>query len=215
MTVVTGFTTAHMQAILNGTVASMAVVGGHLIITKVDGTNVDLGQVQGATGAAGTNGTNGATGPTGPPGTAGVWINGSPNEDNSFVEINPITASYQIVGSIVIPASTITRSVVFYGRIALKALTTQNATYRGSIRDRSDTNSWTSDFCAFNTNTAGLPGKIVMISAPFYLGAGVTKTFDMLVRRETGSGGSTDGDGLLNTFTALVAPSALPSWWAP
>lgn len=66
MATITGLTSAAMQAIVDGTIASGSVNGsGHLILTKHDGTTIDAGNVvgpTGATGAAGTNGTNGADG---------------------------------------------------------------------------------------------------------------------------------------------------------
>lgn len=66
MSTITGYTSAAMQAIINGTVASGSVNGsGHLILTLHDGSTIDAGNVvgpTGATGAAGTNGTNGTDG---------------------------------------------------------------------------------------------------------------------------------------------------------
>lgn len=68
MAVVQSYTKAHMDEILNGTIADAEIVGGHLVFTTVGEDEIDVGNVVGPTGAAGTNGTNGATGATGPAG---------------------------------------------------------------------------------------------------------------------------------------------------
>lgn len=61
MATVTGMTSAAMLVIKNACIISGAVVGGNLILTKVDGSTVNAGAVTGPTGA---------TGSTGPSGTA-------------------------------------------------------------------------------------------------------------------------------------------------
>jgi hypothetical protein len=61
MGTVTGLTAERILEILDGTVESAAVVGGHLILTLHDATEIDAGSVIGPTGATGATG---ATGPT-------------------------------------------------------------------------------------------------------------------------------------------------------
>lgn len=66
MATITGLTSAGMQAIIDGTVASGHVNGsGHLILTLHNGSTIDAGYVVGPQGPAGTNGTNGTNGTDG------------------------------------------------------------------------------------------------------------------------------------------------------
>lgn len=51
---VTGYTAAHMQAIVDATVASGHVTSGHLILVLHDGSTIDAGAVVGPTGPAGS-----------------------------------------------------------------------------------------------------------------------------------------------------------------
>lgn len=71
MATVTGLTAARMQEIIDETIFDGAVVGGHLILTRHDGSTVDLGQVQGEQGVAGPVGPSGPAGAVGPAGPAG------------------------------------------------------------------------------------------------------------------------------------------------
>lgn len=66
MSTITGLTSAGMQAIIDGTVASAHVNGsGHLILTRHDSSTVDAGFVIGPEGPSGTDGTNGTNGTDG------------------------------------------------------------------------------------------------------------------------------------------------------
>lgn len=63
MATVTGLTAERMLEIEGESVVGATITGGHLILTKHDGTTIDAGQVVGDTGP---------TGPTGPMGPAGI-----------------------------------------------------------------------------------------------------------------------------------------------
>jgi hypothetical protein len=65
MATVTGMTAAAMQAILDGTVESAAVVGNDLILTLHDGTPVNAGNVRGDQGIPGPPGDIGTGSPAG------------------------------------------------------------------------------------------------------------------------------------------------------
>lgn len=67
MATVTGYTAAKMQQIINATITAAAIVAGHLILTKGDGSQVDLGNIQGGPGPAGP------TGPAGPAADLAVY----------------------------------------------------------------------------------------------------------------------------------------------
>lgn len=54
MGTITGYTAAHMDALLAGTIASASVVSGNLILTKRDGSTSNAGSVIGPTGATGS-----------------------------------------------------------------------------------------------------------------------------------------------------------------
>lgn len=56
MASVTGYTAERIQEIEDNNIVSAAVVGGHLILTKFDGSTVDAGVVTGATGGVGPTG---------------------------------------------------------------------------------------------------------------------------------------------------------------
>src|SRR4051812_13818385 len=63
MATVTGLTADRMLAIEGASVVDGDIVGGHLILTKHDGSTVDAGPVLGPTGPAG---------PAGPPGLSSI-----------------------------------------------------------------------------------------------------------------------------------------------
>ena len=56
MTTVTGYTSQHMDEIVNKTIVSAKIQGGHLIFTYHDGTTLDVGSVTGPTGPKGADG---------------------------------------------------------------------------------------------------------------------------------------------------------------
>lgn len=63
MATITGLTAARMQEIEDASVVAGAIINGHLILTKHDGTTIDAGPVVGAAGPPG---------PTGPPGSSAI-----------------------------------------------------------------------------------------------------------------------------------------------
>lgn len=75
MATVTGVTADRMQEILDGTIASAAVVAGHLILTRFDGTTVDAGSV---------------IGPTGPTGPASATLDAIGDVDTTGVDIGDV-----------------------------------------------------------------------------------------------------------------------------
>lgn len=81
MATVTGFTADHLVDLTDEMIVAGEVVGDDLILTQLDGTPVNAGNVRGPsgpTGAAssvpGPTGATGATGPTGPQGASGNEI---------------------------------------------------------------------------------------------------------------------------------------------
>lgn len=56
MATITGYTAEKMQEIVDGTIKSAEVVGGHLIVTRFDNTTQDLGDIRGPQGETGPEG---------------------------------------------------------------------------------------------------------------------------------------------------------------
>lgn len=65
MATINGYTKEKLDAIVQSATKSLAIVDGHLIVTREDDSTFDAGQVQGEQGIPGVDGAPGATGPAG------------------------------------------------------------------------------------------------------------------------------------------------------
>lgn len=76
---------------------SAAITNGHLILTRTDGTTLDVGQVVGATGAQGATGATGASGAGSPPGfTSAAIVNGHlilTKSDTTTLDVGQVVGS--------------------------------------------------------------------------------------------------------------------------
>jgi len=199
MGIVNGYTAEHMEQIKNNVIVDGSVIGNDLHLVKQSGAVVNAGNVRGTAGTNGTNGTNGspgAKGDKGDPGTTGVWYAAA-----SPAAINPVDATYKTLGTITIPAVAYARQVCFWGQVSFLGLTTDVAVYRAAIRlGTGSSNSHLPWYCP----TTGLSGAIALSTGPIAIGAGVSPTYNFVVRRDTGSGGQTDGDPAQTKFYGLV-----------
>jgi hypothetical protein len=199
MAIVNGYTAEHMEQIKNNVIVDGSVIGNNLVLVKQSGATVDAGNVRGTPGTNGVNGTNGSPGvkgDKGDPGTSGVWYSAA-----SPAAISPVDSTYKTLASINIPAVSYSRQVCFWGQVSFLGLTTTVAIYRAAIRLGTGSSAshlpW---YCSVD----GLSGAIALSTGPLAIGVGVSPTYNFVVRRDTGSGGQTDGDPAQTKFYGLV-----------
>lgn len=197
---VTAYTADYVQGVLNGLYKTLAVNGvGHLIATKFDNSTTDLGLVKGADG---TNGVKGDKGDTGLPGTAGVWF-----DDNTVQTVDPVDSTYKTLATLVIPSVSYNRYLKLDAQVSLVALSTGVAVYRGAIRDNTSGTPATVSHLPWYCTAVGLSGHIPVKTRPIFVPSGTAKTYIWTIRRDSGSGGQTDGDELLTNFSCFATPA--------
>lgn len=121
-------------------------------------------------------------------------------QTTSFTHIDPINTSYKQIATLTIPAASFPRKIQLTARITYVWVTANIwvtlAIRRGATIVNNGSDSTISDvFATLNTTSAWLN-----------LEPNVTQTYNMAIRRESGSGGTTSDRTTARVFSALAIP---------